>query len=491
MAAPSRTLWPELKGACLLGFALMLLLSFATYDPHDPTPWFSTGAMGEPRNWIGRYGAFISELFVGQAFGVAAFVLPLGLLVAGWRLLWREDLEAAITKSVGLVALQLSLAAFAFVVLKEVPFSGVPVRAGGAVGESLALFLSLRVGRFGAVVVLGLSLFAGLILTTQFSFSALLNTITGWIRDRAAGVQVSFEHWRETKRKDRLRMQVIRKHAARSHEGTDADDAEVPVMDPATARFIDLPLHEDETPSVVPPHPPIPPFASLMFDPIPEETSLPLRPNKGPSPFPVTPFQRPFEDLDLNPHAVEEDSRYDAVEAADRFNLPPAAPLPPAIPIAATPLFFDAVPLAASSAPFSVVPLQSTMIPEMQLETARPHPQAAVEAPSRAALRRKREPLSPDAQAAAQAVRRGRFALPPLSLLDVPVASSSFDQAKLSDRARLVEAKCKEFGVAGSIVEIHPGPVVTTYEFKPDAGVKYAKVVSLADDLALALEAES
>ncbi len=43
----------------------------------------------------------------------------------------------------------------------------------------------------------------------------------------------------------------------------------------------------------------------------------------------------------------------------------------------------------------------------------------------------------------------------------------------------------------GAIKEIHPGPVVTTYEFKPDAGVKYSKIVGLADDLALALEAES
>ena len=43
----------------------------------------------------------------------------------------------------------------------------------------------------------------------------------------------------------------------------------------------------------------------------------------------------------------------------------------------------------------------------------------------------------------------------------------------------------------GSVVEIHPGPVVTTYEFKPDAGIKYSKIVGLADDLALALEAES
>jgi S-DNA-T family DNA segregation ATPase FtsK/SpoIIIE len=43
----------------------------------------------------------------------------------------------------------------------------------------------------------------------------------------------------------------------------------------------------------------------------------------------------------------------------------------------------------------------------------------------------------------------------------------------------------------GNVVEIHPGPVVTTYEFKPDAGIKYSKIVGLADDLALALEAES
>ena len=43
----------------------------------------------------------------------------------------------------------------------------------------------------------------------------------------------------------------------------------------------------------------------------------------------------------------------------------------------------------------------------------------------------------------------------------------------------------------GTVKEIHPGPVVTTYEFKPDAGVKYSKIVGLADDLALALEAES
>ena len=48
-----------------------------------------------------------------------------------------------------------------------------------------------------------------------------------------------------------------------------------------------------------------------------------------------------------------------------------------------------------------------------------------------------------------------------------------------------------EFSVAGSVVQIHPGPVVTTYEFKPDAGIKYSKIVGLADVFLLPSELES
>ena len=59
------------------------------------------------------------------------------------------------------------------------------------------------------------------------------------------------------------------------------------------------------------------------------------------------------------------------------------------------------------------------------------------------------------------------------------------------DGARQLEEKCREFSVEGNVVQIHPGPVVTTYEFKPDAGVKYSKITGLADDLCLAMQAES
>src|SRR4029079_6004009 len=62
---------------------------------------------------------------------------------------------------------------------------------------------------------------------------------------------------------------------------------------------------------------------------------------------------------------------------------------------------------------------------------------------------------------------------------------------ELMEGARLLEEKCREFSVEGTVVQIHPGPVVTTFEFKPDAGVKYSKITGLAGDLCLALQAES
>jgi S-DNA-T family DNA segregation ATPase FtsK/SpoIIIE len=87
--------------------------------------------------------------------------------------------------------------------------------------------------------------------------------------------------------------------------------------------------------------------------------------------------------------------------------------------------------------------------------------------------------------------KKGAFTLPPMALLDAPRSERKIDERELMEGARLLEDKCREFSVEGTVVQIHPGPVVTTYEFKPDAGVKYSKVTGLADDLCLAMQAES
>ena len=116
----------------------------------------------------------------------------------------------------------------------------------------------------------------------------------------------------------------------------------------------------------------------------------------------------------------------------------------------------------------------------------KPTPSINKKAPVPAAL-----PLPEPERPAAAERRKNGFTLPPLSLLDAPRGERKIDERELMDGARLLEEKCREFAVEGAVVQIHPGPVVTTYEFKPDAGVKYSKVTSLAEDLCLAMQAES
>jgi S-DNA-T family DNA segregation ATPase FtsK/SpoIIIE len=83
------------------------------------------------------------------------------------------------------------------------------------------------------------------------------------------------------------------------------------------------------------------------------------------------------------------------------------------------------------------------------------------------------------------------YSLPPLEFLNEAPPPSEQADAELLRLATNLAEKCKEFNVTGQIKHICPGPVVTTYEFKPDPGVKYSRVVSLVDDLCLALKAES
>jgi DNA segregation ATPase FtsK/SpoIIIE, S-DNA-T family len=90
-------------------------------------------------------------------------------------------------------------------------------------------------------------------------------------------------------------------------------------------------------------------------------------------------------------------------------------------------------------------------------------------------------------------VSRGRtnFRLPPSSLLRNAERGEKMDESELKECARAIEQKCAEFDVAGHITQINPGPVVTTFEFKPEAGIKYSRITGLGDDLCLALRAES
>ncbi|MGC2421561.1 MAG: DNA translocase FtsK [Candidatus Acidiferrales bacterium] len=86
---------------------------------------------------------------------------------------------------------------------------------------------------------------------------------------------------------------------------------------------------------------------------------------------------------------------------------------------------------------------------------------------------------------------RANFRLPSPGLLRAAERGEKMDEGELKECARAIEHKCAEFDVAGHITQINPGPVVTTFEFKPEAGIKYSRITSLGEDLCLALRAES
>ncbi len=83
------------------------------------------------------------------------------------------------------------------------------------------------------------------------------------------------------------------------------------------------------------------------------------------------------------------------------------------------------------------------------------------------------------------------YLLPPLSFLKPPSEGIEPDIKELQAKAAALASKCSEFKVTGEVKQIHTGPVVTTFEFKPDPGVKYNRILSLADDLCLAMKAEA
>ncbi len=84
------------------------------------------------------------------------------------------------------------------------------------------------------------------------------------------------------------------------------------------------------------------------------------------------------------------------------------------------------------------------------------------------------------------------FESPDISLFQKPKeAARTYDRDSLIMNSRILEKKLKDFGVGGRVVTVHPGPVVTMYEFEPESGVKVNRIVNLADDLSLALRALS
>jgi S-DNA-T family DNA segregation ATPase FtsK/SpoIIIE len=136
------------------------------------------------------------------------------------------------------------------------------------------------------------------------------------------------------------------------------------------------------------------------------------------------------------------------------------------------------------------VPEEAEEVQETSLPPIIPYEAAVAQA---VAIEKEEEaPFELTSEPAAVRVRKPQsYHIPSTLLLRPPHERSTYNPEELHQLARQICAKFEEFGVHGSVTQINPGPVVTTFEFKPDAGMKYSRIINLSEDLCLALECES
>jgi DNA segregation ATPase FtsK/SpoIIIE, S-DNA-T family len=108
--------------------------------------------------------------------------------------------------------------------------------------------------------------------------------------------------------------------------------------------------------------------------------------------------------------------------------------------------------------------------------------ESSTPAPVRA---RESRPLAPEV------TEHPEYRLPSTELLNEIPGRNAYDSLELKEIAVRIKSKFEEFNVHGAVVQINPGPVVTTFEFKPEAGIKYSRITTLTEDLCLGLQAES
>jgi DNA segregation ATPase FtsK/SpoIIIE, S-DNA-T family len=420
----------EFTGLSSLAVALMLLISLATYNPSDPAPFFKAGAVGPARNFIGPMGAFLAELLVNQLFGMAALILPIVLAITGWKLFWCRPIDAPYTKTTGLVLLLVAVTAFLTLTFGNVTVETEPVRAGGAVGEVISAVLISSFNRTGAYILVATAMFVSIILATQFSFAQFLAAAGAIAGARLRSVRIAWAHFLETRRKEKMRAEVIRKHTQKERE---KDGGPLAADGAARAR-----KGKGGAPSIALDDDLLDPFEGIVSHAKPAGA-------KGAA-------ARASVSVGSGPTLLGDDLADEGDDEGVVSKARPAAP-------------------RATSAPASIP------VPELP----------PFNDPTPAALPKTRRTAS----SPTNAVVRGNHVLPPSSILDELKTEGVMDKSRLFEKAKLLQTKAAEFGVMGTVVEIHPGPVVTTYEFKPDAGIKYSKIVGLSDDLALALEAES
>ncbi|MDE3186413.1 MAG: DNA translocase FtsK, partial [Acidobacteriota bacterium] len=435
-------------GIMLALVSILLFLALASYHPADPSLDTAAGAV-LPRavqNWTGLFGAFLSDILM-QALGIAAFLLPLWLGSLGWDWMHSRSGGTAWLRLSGCVlALVFVPALFGLLPWHWHWIHAVPVE--GVMGRLAAGLLVNYFNTQGAWLVASVLAAVGFYFATAIS----LRTLRTFVEDRwihAVALNDRWRNWREERAERKAELE-----AALAEQESPGPDQRLfsGSMDAATEA-------EPEPPA------PIRRRLAAFFG----------------------RRERPFE-----PDPVVD------IPAFQRAAAQPAEAQAPVEPITRRSSIWErtvAEMAPATAAPASAVaPQASPRLVEMQPSpmTRQPAPAPATHPdppPGEIAIHERADAEVRSATVAPKHV--SGFKLPPSTLLNAGDGPQAIREDELREEAKVLVEKCAEFDVRGQVVQINPGPMVTTYEFKPEAGVKYSRVTGLAEDLCLAMRAES
>jgi S-DNA-T family DNA segregation ATPase FtsK/SpoIIIE len=488
-------------GTALLLAALLLLLALATYHPADPSLNTATdpAAVHAVHNWIGLFGASISDLLL-QTVGITAFFLPLWLGGLGWTWMRSRPGGSAWLRSMGaLLAIVFVPAVFGLLPERWLWLHAVPVE--GVTGKLMAGLLVTYLNIQGAWLVAGVLAAAGIWLASAISFWALAETIQSrWFQ--AFSLQDRWRNWREERaelKSERIAAQELQRDRELQPDREpqpdgsqplipgvlpEADSAEIPASFQAPRSLLARLFRRGRRASETDPQD------------IPAFQRAPIRTDTD-------------DDAGQASPSSVRTSIWESAAPGDRSASvgSDVAPIPvEAIPIASIPVGALAESAPPSPARLQLVPSRPANVrsdevrsgePATGIARFAPAPVAPAPDPVSAAAPPAGEiaiHLRADAELPTAAVAPRQvsgFKLPPTTLLNPGDGPQAIREDELREEAKVLVEKCAEFDVRGQVVQINPGPMVTTYEFKPEAGVKYSRVTGLADDLCLAMRAES
>jgi S-DNA-T family DNA segregation ATPase FtsK/SpoIIIE len=459
----------EIMAIVLFALGAMLALCLVFFHPNDP----SLNAAGQARtdNLIGPLGAYVSDALL-QTFGLAAYLLPLLLFAAAARRFQKKPLRAPLGRVLGLVLLLLSTAGLLALLIPSLFFDG-RVHSGGFVGSLLATQLANAAGGVGALILMSALAAVSLLLATNFSFAhaysravAAFGSPTDFARSQVA----RFRAW-QTQRREAAAARAAERQAERAGREMLKEEEKRLKNKTGADRVAEFMRESDGAATTTNGA-----SAAVLRNAVADSKTDAQSPKIGKEIAPA--FNRSTLD-----GSATNDAGVDAVGTKART----ARASDGAV---ASNEVATMKRGAASRDEGDASDVGAAEIEEMvrDVSVVRTEPVEEESSKSRAADRAAAREARKLERAAAVL---SDFKIPPVEFLNAAPPRHEQADEELRTLATRVAEKCKEFNVTGKIEYICPGPVVTTYEFKPDPGVKYSRVTGLVDDLCLALKAES